>query len=375
MLEKLRLAKSNASLGTKANLSMKNSFPIQVLTLLLAFSWASTTLAAPFIHVVMVVDSNAKDVGEFIKQDAALINSTFVNNVPQGQFHFYELKGNSASIEGIETQFENMHIDSDDTVVFIYTGHGAFDVNTKQHLMTLDNDEIIRRDSIRKFLLAHDQRTTVLLTNSCSNFVDVFGNSPDRPKPTQISPLFDQLFLQTKGVVDISATSPGEFGITGGIGSEFIIALYGSLEHSNRRVGWSTIIKEINHEIKTRPRYEEANQTAYAVLPLPGQQAPEKRPVVQKRWTGAYVKQNAGGGVIVIQVIPNTPAMRIRDKNGTTYRLVPNRDVITHVNGLAVNTAAAFEQEIHDAGKVAAIKVYDGKLRTYATYYVDTIGR
>ncbi len=351
---------------------------LNIVSLIVFTSFSPNTWAATKISVLMVADTNDPHVREGLTMDLSLVKELFQANVPMNQLDFQTISGNNVSANGIVTAVNRLTVDQDDTLVFIYTGHGAFDTSSNEHYMTLMSDENLARSDIRKFLLSKNARTTVLISNSCSNFVQFDVNSPSGELPQQITPLFDELFIKTTGLVDISATMPGEYGMTGSGGSVFIRGLNSALGSSQRRVSWTQIIYDINQSTKKDELYANADQTAYAVKPLPTAPAPNpaRNPVhnAKQYWLGAYTSPNPGGGVIVTKTVDKSPATRIRhSQTNQVFYLVGNRDIITHVNSQAVNTTQQFIDAIRASGKTATLTIYDRQTRKYENYYADLV--
>lgn len=76
---------------------------------------------------------------------------------------------------------------------------------------------------------------------------------------------------------------------------------------------------------------------------------------------GAHV-QNSRAGVQVTGVLANSPAMRCKDAGGKNWYLEAG-DVITHVNGQAVQTEAEYRAAILESSSSMQISVIGGKDR------------
>lgn len=340
-----------------------------------AFLTQTSELAAaePTIHFVMCADTNDGDLKDGLQSSVGIMSYLFYLNVPKRQLQFHEVVGDGVNINSIIRKVRSLPVGPNDTLIFQFSGHGAYEKNRREHLMTFTNDEILTRSAIRKELQAKNARLVVLLTDTCSNFVEIYGNSPAANPPQVITPLFDQLFLKNRGLVDISATMPGEYGICFAKGTTFVLSFSSVLSNSNRRLTWEQVIFELNKNTKEID-HALVDQTAYAVLPLPGAAPRNTNPVPRtKYWLGAFAKANPGGGVEVTRIVANSPASRIRDSNNNSFRLVGGRDVVTHVNGQAVNSNDEFIAAIRRSGKTARLQVYDKQTRQSGGYYADLV--
>jgi S1-C subfamily serine protease len=77
-------------------------------------------------------------------------------------------------------------------------------------------------------------------------------------------------------------------------------------------------------------------------------------------------------GVEVLDVSADTPAQRLLGAtDGRAYTLVPNRDIITQVNGVPVDTAEACQAEIARSPDRMALRVYDTATDSFSDYAVD----
>ncbi len=107
----------------------------------------------------------------------------------------------------------------DDAIVVFYTGHGAYDDNG-HFLVMPDGQTLLYRKTILEKLAGKHPRLAVLITDSCN--VPVPSEMQPGPAamllpPERISPLFESLFIRSRGVVDMNSSSEGEFSV-GAIG-------------------------------------------------------------------------------------------------------------------------------------------------------------
>ena len=324
------------------------------------------------LQIIFCADTNAKGVGPRVAGDLNHIRTLFLENVPQHLYKFHELTGNDASAEKIGNKIRAVPIDSDDVLVFFYSGHGAFDTNENEHLIALTNGDLIRRSDLLEVIHSREAKLDVLITNSCSNFVKFDVNSPSPNGVQRLKPLFHELFFKPRGLVNISATMPGELAVTSDAGSAFYRGFTGTLYDADRRVSWAQVIYETNKNAKNDRFYKNNNielkQTAYAVSPLP-KPGNNNAPPRQKYWLGAYAQAYSGGGVEITKVVENSPASQIRDSRNVSFHLVPYRDIVTHVNGRAVNNNDQFIAAIRASGKVAKLQVYDKQTRQSGAYH------
>ena len=108
---------------------------------------------------------------------------------------------------------------SNDTIIVFFTGHGAND-DQGHFLMMPDGENRLHRKTILEHIARKRPRLAVLITDSCSLSVPsgmAPGPSARMIPPERMSPLFESLFIRSRGVVDINSSSEGEESI-GAIG-------------------------------------------------------------------------------------------------------------------------------------------------------------
>ncbi len=104
---------------------------------------------------------------------------------------------------------DQSRVGADDALVVYWSGHGFIE-NGEHFLVQSDGVQCSRKDLLEKAKEA-GARLTVLLTDSCANDTSIpFTPYVAAPIPPPISPLFQELFLNYRGVLDVNASSPGE---------------------------------------------------------------------------------------------------------------------------------------------------------------------
>jgi hypothetical protein len=213
-----------------------------VVCLFFALGWHRPA-AAQRIYVLAVADTSEKSRMSFSTgPDLQYIFDAFYANVPGQQWLYYnnplmdQADGTSrphanpwlgpdvhADLAGLDQKIleaiERCPAGPRDTIFVYYSGHGAHD--SKGHFLVMpDGTARLYRDQILSKLEQKKPRLAVLMTDSCSTQAPVgigAGTSAMFMAPDRISPLFDNLFLKSRGVVDLNSSSEGEIAI-GAIG-------------------------------------------------------------------------------------------------------------------------------------------------------------
>jgi len=332
------------------------------------------------IHVLLVGDTNDPQIGQSVEADLGGMKSVFASNVVERQLRITTLSGHRVTSRQILQAVGSLAIQPGrDTVVFYFSGHGAFDRGTNEQFL-YPARRALYRSEVRKAIQQLQPRLTVLLTDTCSVYVErppaVMAPAPAE----ETSPLFQALFLEPRGLVDISATRPGEEARGDTNGGYFSTVLRMSLfMHSHERITWAQVLEEVNAEVPKQ--YFDAQQTAYALSALPGAGVPADNATGGAQgWRFGVVavvtpRSQSLGGVEVTQVYPNSPGMRLRmsGENGS-YRLVPGRDVITHVNGQPVPTYEQYHLAVRNSPTRIVLRVHDLSEGTSRGYETELLG-
>lgn len=321
------------------------------------------------LQIIMCADTNDPNIGPGVAVDVDHIRGAFVENVPQHLYDLHLLVGDNANTKTIGNKVRSIPIDDDDVLIFIFSGHGVFETTEHGHLVTLSNGDVFRRSDLLEEMQSRGAKLEVLITDTCSSFIKFDVTSPSSNGVQRLKPLFHELFFKPNGLVDISATRPGQMAKASSAGSAFIRGFALTLNNANRRISWSQVISETNKNVDNDGWFSsvELDQTAYAVSPLP-KSSNTNPPPQQRFWLGAYAQAYSGGGVEITKIVANSPASKIRDSQSNSFRLVPFRDIVTHVNGRAVNNNDQFIAAIRASGKIAKLQVYDKQTRQSGVY-------
>ncbi len=359
------------------------------------------------IHLLVVADTNDPKIGESVKADLKAVPEVFRGNVPDWQLHVETISGLRVRPERIVATIQRMNIQpARDTIVFYYSGHGGYDQQAREHVLYPHRRPLAMR-AIRAALEQTQPRLAVALTDTCSNFVSVaVAEAAIYPPPTRISAAFKSLFLDPTGFVFVSSTKPGQEakgGLSGGFFTfTFLKFVHG---HHDRTLSWSSVVANVNDAIETGLA-RVTRQTAYlaaagsrgnvagTVSSTPDNTAANTAPVAPSESPatppaepdsspsppgrlrfGIVADRTASSaglnGVEVLRVEPNSPATSLRGRDGQQYRLVPGRDVITHVNGDPVTTNAEIVAAVARSPANMVVRVHDLQAGSAADYDVN----
>jgi hypothetical protein len=337
------------------------------------------------IHLVIAADTNASGgVGAITKIDQHNIKQLFESNVPGSQLSITTIPAEAMRNADILKTVDSLEISNEDTIVFYYSGHGAFDRQKQEQFLQLSLGDLYRSELL-KHLVQKSPRLSVLLTDCCNIQVD--GLSQEREPevtvfPQEISPLFGSLFIYCKGVVDITSSKLGEYSFCdnrriGNRGSCFTYPLIDLLKvnKDNIEMDWGKLVEEL------APKVNDAFKELYpnghtpsgqmsqtiVVADYPGKNLPpapapaSANPTTEEKKNyrfGVRATPHQGGGMRMLEIIADSPAQRSGLETG---------DVIIEINGKVINTEQEYSDAVDASGKkmqVKLINVRDGKTIT-----------
>ena len=162
----------------------------------------------------------------------------------------------------------NLNSSAEDTVLVYYSGHGVTDkYNDKQYLGFGVNltDNLIPRDRFTELLRQKQGQLKMLITDTCSNRVevprlppvDIGPNDLVEIRPREQLSYTKDLFLEHRGFLDITAASPGQYAWgNDNIGGYFTAALLKSI-NTGTGIGrddfltWETVFASTLEETQT----------------------------------------------------------------------------------------------------------------------------
>ncbi len=202
----------------------RKTIAIAMLLLVIA---SARPVSAQKMFVLIAGDTQDPVIGANDEMDLNRIRMAFGAHVPDSQLVFYSSFADGSAWSGpavdrapnvggaILEAIARCPARRDDTIVFYWSGHGAYD-SGGHYLVMPDRTPLYRKD----VLAAIDRkspRLAVLISDACNTHLDsrrlALPMAPALAPPPQISPLFDELFMKHRGVVDMNASSEEEVAI------------------------------------------------------------------------------------------------------------------------------------------------------------------
>lgn len=201
--------------------------------LLVTISFDNVSFASPpKLHVIYIVDTKAGDVGDDIgpgsKKAYEKLHSVMSEILTEDRQERYSpqlLIDDTVTPRMIRVAIQNLRISPQDSVFVWYSGHGVVRADENHVFATSGGD--ISRNEVRKLILDLEPRLGLLVTDTCSSYEGQIA-VPARRVPADWNG-FNDLFFQSRGFVDITAATFGQFAWFSGEGGFFSTAFINTL--------------------------------------------------------------------------------------------------------------------------------------------------
>ncbi len=310
-----------------------------------------------------------------VQMDSSVMMSLFATNVPEHQLvlRTEDIADNaSGDPTRIVAMIKQMAVDPNDTFVFYFSGHGGSD-DRGQYLAFAGGR--LYRDEIRALLQQKGARLNVIITDCCNQRADGqnFGApSMDMQPPATVTPLFQSLFFQPSGIVDISGSSPGEAAFFGPLDDEsgdFPGSLFTSqiekfiYRFKHYPSTWDHFLRSIslNVHLAFRAAYpggavggkggqfqSDQNVYAYQYPGMPPKQGPR---------TGFVVRDHQNQGAMITNVRAGFPASQVYDLSARRYVSLQPGEVIVAANNVPIRTVAEIVNVTRESPQVMRLKI------------------
>ncbi len=337
------------------------------------------------VHVLVASDqSEWAGWGEHVTNiflDATLTACAFENNIPEKQLHLerFTIEMEPGSPDSILRQLERFQINTNDTFVFYFSGHGAAD--NRGHYLKLEKGNLYR-SKIKEVMAAKHPRLAIILTDCCNVRSDKFEHfAPyiESIPPQSISPLFRSLLIEPSGWIDVNGSSPGEsayffqrdeYGQAKG--SLFTMTLLEYLENNRQQAtSWQQLLDRVSIQVYESFRQNYPNGIASNLKGKSGQRQTRQysqhvqvidypgMPEKQGPRTGITVRDHLGTGAVIVEVLPNLPGARVFDLANKKYVSLQPNQVVVAANGQAVATAQNLFDIVRASPQVLRLTISD----------------
>ncbi|MFC1597121.1 caspase family protein [Planctomycetota bacterium] len=342
------------------------------------------------LHLVIATDDQDQSIGHHCFHDGLNFRNLFYSNVDnrrlstrrvaaEGLFVHAEKFGSRAVLDKIAT----LTVRPDDALVVYYSGHGAYNEKLGHFFSVAGGNEVLTRSSVVEAIHRKSPRLGVLISDCCYSYFPVERYTPSvyQTRSDETSPLFHRLFFETKGFADITSSKEGQVSMCYQhpvAGSLFTGALRQVLgDHRQRRLSWGEVFDKVKPltarsfselfpegiEVPERGFQTglQRTQTPYA-FSLPGRPVPNRRDGgPQGPRLGASAVDEVGGGVRVVQVLPDFPASQAG---------LQVDDVILRINGQLIRNSRDYSNAVDGSNRQMEITFRDGRTRQVRTVMI-----
>jgi hypothetical protein len=206
-------------------MTLRKALPAALVALVLGLqaltpAWSQTATCkkseADKLHVILLVAGADDNIGNADMKDIAAmkqaIDTAFAKDSDRVVYH--DLTGKNPATGRHYTGAEvleyirGMKVGSNDNVLIFHSGHGAI-ANRNQpeasHILVIDGGQVSRK-ALMDAALAHSPRGLIVLTDCCSNFMDVPASVEDAELNIET---VRNLLLKPSGVISITAAQDG----------------------------------------------------------------------------------------------------------------------------------------------------------------------
>jgi len=327
---------------------------------LVILSWIATmeaivprpALADGRLYVVIATDDRDGSIGPWVKMDGISISSLLLGNVDERRLPgkgIERISEDRIGADAILAAIRSIPSDSGDTILFFYSGHGAYDDRDGHYFSFSGPDGHLPRSRVLQAIQRKRPRLGILISDCCYSFLKAPAAemAPYVQRPAATTPLFMALLFESRGIVDITSSEKGQSSFVHDKpedGSLFAAALWQFLDQNrSRSLPWKHVFEQVRDKAarEFREMYPQGvngqfAQTAWAFsLAPPPERPPSGQPQTPSGGTrfGVTAVENRGDGVRVTRVRSDYPGTRCEViSSGQILRLEPG-DVILSVNG------------------------------------------
>lgn len=242
------------------------------LTLVVSFvaSWIALCVQASAdggrLHVILAIDSTSPDIRLDMRSNGYSLSQCIKQNVPRNRLNIVFIDDMRLNAANILRQIENLDVNSDDAILFYYSGHGFYETGGRGTFITPppDGGNRFYLSTVDRALEAKHPRFRAVIFDCCSVTPEgpLAHPAPIEQEAAEISPLFQSLFFDSQGSVILVSSKPGEYALchvplfgrrredpSFTYGSLFTGELLAILGKSQEEKSWETVCPELRKNV------------------------------------------------------------------------------------------------------------------------------
>lgn len=244
--------------------------------ILLPLYYNSSILQSQTLHAIIFADTNDPQIGEFDRQD--YINMTMeVSTIASAtgmKLNKYFFSGEKCSKAKLVNVLDGLHTNSDDVIIFYYSGHGTRSMYDKSDypqmcLGSRQEDDFFPLESVLKKLKLQQARLKIIFGDCCNSIAPGVTSKESTSKGFTMltkGPVntYTNLFMNYKGFVIASGSQKGENSITlsyddgspaGGAFTIFFLKALQTVVKQGLDADWNTILGAVTDITKERVKH------------------------------------------------------------------------------------------------------------------------
>lgn len=245
--------------------------------------FASAQLSAASLRVLLIGDTNDRSIGKSVVTDLANFEK-FTRDIAQNTglaIDIRVIKGGEVKSKKITDAINALKVESDDTVVFYYSGHGfrTKQVKTRWPLLYIPDAGTKGVDFqwVIDTLGKKNPRMLLAISDSCNSFIDTPQRSVNtRAMRPEQAAAWKKLFVEFSGKIYVSGSQVGQYSFgqdqTGGaFSSRFLAIVRGAVTDTN--ANWDNIMRQATKQIQINSAQQKTQDPQYELVK--GQQTQE----------------------------------------------------------------------------------------------------
>ena len=233
-------------------------------------------LGAASLRVLLIGDTNDRSIGKSVVTDLANVEK-FVKHVSAQTgltLDIKTIKGGALKSRAIIDAIKKLKVESDDAVIFYYSGHGfrTQDVKTRWPLLHIPDAGIKGVDfqMVIDTLNQKNPRMLLAISDSCNSFIDTPQRSVNtRAMRQEQEAAWKKLFVEFSGRIYASGSQVGQYSFgqdaTGGaFTSRFLAIVHGAVTDAG--ANWDNIMRQATKQILINSPQQRTQDPQYELV-------------------------------------------------------------------------------------------------------------
>ena len=251
------------------------------------------TVNSQTLHFISMFDTNDQKIGAGMKTERMLINNemqTIAGYLEEFGYdsQFSDYYGANCGKASLMQAINGLQVGSNDVVVFYYGGHGARAYNNSEDrfpqmcLGEPSQSNWVPSSLIKNIIAKKNPRLAIILTGCCNKegsgvtIKSIVAQSSGYTSEAINKTAYKKLFLESKGIVQLTSSKAGEYSWCGEKGSLFALALLdvlGNVGEGRVNADWNSVCQTVKGlvsslniptregTVKQNPDYEVSTST------------------------------------------------------------------------------------------------------------------